>query len=84
MLTPPESLRGIVSASKNGFLPAGLEGNSVDPCFATVWDEGLVLASRRVWWCIPAQIEEQLLGLKIQTQQQNRKKTSCWDGHLQT
>ncbi|MGC0271074.1 DDE-type integrase/transposase/recombinase [Glutamicibacter soli] len=39
--------------------------------FATAWDEGLTLASRRAWWRIAAGIEEQMLRPKVPTRTQN-------------
>ena len=35
--------------------------NSVDHSFATAWDEGIMLGSRRTWWRIAAEIEDQML-----------------------
>lgn len=35
------------------------QGNSVDHSFASAWDEGVMLGSRRSWWRIAAIIEEQ-------------------------
>ncbi len=37
------------------------ERESVDWAFASAWDEGTMLASRRSWWRIAQQIEDQLL-----------------------
>ncbi|EHB54947.1 Integrase catalytic region [Mycolicibacterium rhodesiae JS60] len=34
-------------------------GGSVDQSFATAWDDGVLLASRRSWWRIAAAIEDQ-------------------------
>ncbi|WP_256041451.1 hypothetical protein [Cryobacterium sp. SO1] len=34
-------------------------GHSVDHSFATTWDEGVMLAGRRSWWRIAAEIEDQ-------------------------
>lgn len=34
-------------------------GHSVDHSFACCWDEGVMLASRRSWWRIAAQIDDQ-------------------------
>lgn len=34
---------------------------SVDHSFATAWDQGVMLASRRTWWRIAADVEDQLL-----------------------
>ncbi|MCQ9389332.1 DDE-type integrase/transposase/recombinase [Brevibacterium sp. 50QC2O2] len=34
-------------------------GHSVDHAFAAMWDDGVMLASRRSWWRIAAQIEDQ-------------------------
>lgn len=36
-----------------------VDGVSVDHSFAASWDEGVMLASRRSWWRIAAQIEDQ-------------------------
>lgn len=35
------------------------DGVSVDHAFATAWDDGVMLASRRTWWRIAAQIPDQ-------------------------
>lgn len=35
------------------------KGHSVDHAFATAWDEGIMLASRRTWWRIAEQIQDQ-------------------------
>jgi len=35
------------------------KGNAVDHSFASVWDEGVMLAGRRSWWRIAASIEDQ-------------------------
>ncbi len=35
------------------------DGHSVDHSFASAWDEGVMLASRRSWWRIAAEIEDQ-------------------------
>jgi len=41
-------------------ITAGWEnGNAVDHTFASVWDEGVMLAGRRSWWRIAAAIEDQ-------------------------
>jgi putative transposase len=40
-------------------LAGWLAGVSVDQSFATMWDAGVMLASRRSWWRIAAAIEEQ-------------------------
>ena len=39
--------------------------NSVDHSFATAWDSGVMLASRRTWWRIAAQLEDLLLRPKL-------------------
>lgn len=36
-------------------------GESVDHSFAAAWDGGLMLGSRRTWWRIAAEIEDQML-----------------------
>ena len=35
------------------------DGNSVDHTFASTWDQGVMLAARRSWWRIAADIEDQ-------------------------
>ncbi|WP_190264981.1 DDE-type integrase/transposase/recombinase [Glutamicibacter nicotianae] len=45
----------------------------MDHAFATAWDDGLVLASRRAWWRITAEIEEQMLRPEVPTRKQNRQ-----------
>lgn len=35
------------------------QGHAVDHSFASAWDEGVMLASRRSWWRIAAEIEDQ-------------------------
>ncbi len=41
------------------------EQNSVDHSFATAWDAGVMFGSRRSWWRIAAEIEDQMLRPKI-------------------
>jgi transposase InsO family protein len=36
------------------------QGESVDWAYATLWDEGVMLASRRSWWRIATQLEQEL------------------------
>lgn len=56
------------------FILAGwAKHNSVDHSFATVWDAGVMLASRRTWWRIAADIEKQMLRPKIPTRTQKRE-----------
>lgn len=43
------------------------QNNSVDHSFASAWDEGVMLASRRSWWRIAARIENQMLRPKAPT-----------------
>lgn len=52
------------------------EGNSVDHSFASAWDEGLMLASRRTWWRIAADLEDQLLRPKVPTKRQTRQRST--------
>lgn len=40
-------------------LAGWLAGVSVDQSFATAWDAGMLLASRRSWWRIAAEIDDQ-------------------------
>lgn len=46
---------------------------SVDHSFATAWDAGVMLASRRTWWRIAAEIEDQMLRPKILTRSENKR-----------
>ena len=46
---------------------------SVDHSFATAWDAGVMLASRRTWWRIAAQIEDQMLRPAIPTRSGNKR-----------
>lgn len=48
-------------------------GNSVDHAFATAWDAGVMLASRRSWWRIAARLEDQLLRPKLPTRTSSRQ-----------
>lgn len=45
---------------------------SVDHSFATAWDAGVLLASRRTWWRVANEIEDQLLRPKPPTRKQSR------------
>lgn len=47
-------------------------GESVDHSFASLWDQGVMLASRRTWWRIAAGIEEQMLRPKTPTRRGGR------------
>ncbi|WP_105567866.1 DDE-type integrase/transposase/recombinase [Microbacterium halophytorum] len=47
--------------------------NSVDHAFATAWDEGIMLGSRRTWWRIAADIEDQMLRPAAGTRKDNRQ-----------
>jgi transposase InsO family protein len=56
------------------FILAGWAKNhSVDHSFATAWDAGVMLASRRTWWRIAAQVEEQMLRPKVPQRSQKRQ-----------
>ncbi len=46
--------------------------HSVDHSFATAWDAGVMLGSRRTWWRIAARIEDQMLRPKIPTRKGRR------------
>lgn len=46
---------------------------SVDHSFATAWDAGLMLGSRRTWWRIAKDLEEQLLRPTIPTRNGARR-----------
>lgn len=47
--------------------------NSVDHSFATAWDDGVMLASRRSWWRIAARIEDQMLRPTVPTRKERRQ-----------
>jgi len=57
----------------NHILAAWAAQNSVDHAFATAWDTGVMLASRRTWWRIAAQIEDQMLRPKVPSRSQKRQ-----------
>lgn len=46
--------------------------NSVDHAFATAWDQGLMLGSRRTWWRIAAEIEDQMLRPVVPSRKDSR------------
>ncbi|WP_449372360.1 transposase [Arthrobacter psychrolactophilus] len=46
---------------------------SVSHSFASAWDAGVMLASRRTWWRIAAEIEDQMLRPTIPTQRENKQ-----------
>lgn len=48
------------------------EGVSVDHTFATAWDQGVMLASRRSWWRIAADITDQSIRPVLPTRRQDR------------
>lgn len=55
------------------FILAGwAAGNSVDHAFATAWDAGVMLGSRRAWWRIAAEIEDQMLRPTIPVRKERR------------
>jgi len=45
----------------------------VDHSYAAAWDKGVMLASRRTWWRIAAQIEDQMLRPTIPTRSGNKR-----------
>lgn len=49
-------------------------GNSVDHAFASFWDTGDMLASRRTWWRIAAEMEEQDRRPRVPQKRGGRKK----------
>jgi transposase InsO family protein len=56
--------RSRISAADRGLIAARITagwaaGNSVDHAFASAWDAGVMLASRRSWWRIAADIPDQ-------------------------
>lgn len=48
---------------------------SVDHAFAEAWDQGVMLASRRTWWRIAAEVEDQLLRPRVPTRSQTRRRS---------
>ena len=53
-------------------LSAWAQQNSVDHAFATAWDAGIMLGSRRAWWRIAAEIEDQLLRPQVPVRKERR------------
>lgn len=53
-------------------LAAWAQQNSVDHAFATAWDAGIMLGSRRTWWRIAAEVEDQMLRPKAPSRNQRR------------
>lgn len=53
-------------------LSAWVRQDSVDHAFASAWDEGIMLGSRRTWWRIAAEIEDQMLRPKIPARKDKR------------
>lgn len=47
--------------------------NSVDHSFASAWDAGIMLASRRAWWRIAAEIDDQMQRPKIPSRAHKRE-----------
>lgn len=45
-------------------LIAWTAGNSVDQAFATAWDHGIMVGSRRSWWRVAARLEQSLRPVK--------------------
>jgi putative transposase len=52
----PEADRTVI---RDRILASWLMGTSVDRAFASAWDEGIMLASRRSWWRIAGAITDQ-------------------------
>lgn len=46
---------------------------SVDHAFAEAWDAGIMLGSRRTWWRIAAELEDQLLRPAVPTRKDHRQ-----------
>ena len=46
---------------------------SVDHSFATAWDDGVMLACRRTWWRIAAQVQDQMLRPTVPTKSENKR-----------
>jgi len=56
-----------------GYILTGwAQHNSVDHSFAAAWDDGVMLASQRMWWRIAEEIEDQMLRPKIATKHTKR------------
>ena len=48
-------------------------GHSIDHSFAMAWDTGVMLAARRTWWRIGADVEDQLLRPVIPARSETRQ-----------
>lgn len=70
-----QSRIGVADRERIGelILAGWAQHNSVDHSFATAWDTGVMLASRRTWWRLAAQIEDQLLRPTIPTRKDRRR-----------
>lgn len=53
-------------------LSAWAQQNSVDHAFASAWDTGIMLGSRRTWWRIAAEIEDQMLRPTVPIRKERR------------
>lgn len=51
------------------------DGHAVDHSFASAWDDGIMLASRRSWWRIAARIEDQSSRPVAPTRRDTRNRT---------
>ena len=51
------------------------DGHAVDHSFASAWDDGVMLASRRSWWRIAAEIEDQSARPVAPTRRSNSDRT---------
>lgn len=74
-----QSRIGVADRDRIGelILAGWAQHNSVDHSFATAWDDGLMLASRRTWWRLAAQIEDQLLRPRIPTRKDRRQRRNA-------
>lgn len=64
---PSKLSRGEREAIEERILAGWSQGESVDHSFASAWDEGVMLGSRRSWWRIARELEDQTLRPKIPT-----------------
>ena len=70
-----ESRIGVADRERIGelILAGWAQQNSVDHSFATAWDAGVMLASRRTWWRLAAQLEDQMLRPKVPVRKERRQ-----------
>lgn len=69
----PSRISGRDRERIEGYILAGwAKSVSVDHSFAAAWDTGVMLASRRTWWRIAKDLEQQTLRPKVPTRKSRR------------